>query len=76
MHRAKLKAGTLISGIKQGRHCHFRLSGIDITEMLEKMMGVAARAGHLRARPGASDPVIVKRVPVMIILWVNGHGNV
>jgi hypothetical protein len=28
--------------------------------MLEKMMGVAARAGHLRTRPGPSDPQVRK----------------
>lgn len=60
LHLAKLKAGTLISSIKLGRHCYFRLSGIDVVEMLEKTMGVAVRAGHLRTRSGPSDPVIRK----------------
>jgi len=59
-HLAKLEAGGLIAGVKQGRHRYFRLAGADVAEMLEKMMGVAARAGHLRTRPGPSDPQIRK----------------
>ena len=59
-HLAKLEAGSLIAAVKQGRHRYFRLSGADVAEMLEAMMGVAARAGHLRTRPGPSDPVIRK----------------
>ncbi|HWA29737.1 MAG TPA: helix-turn-helix domain-containing protein [Rhizomicrobium sp.] len=57
-HLAKLESGGLIAGVKQGRHRYFRLSGADVAEMLEKMMGVAARAGHLRTRPGPSDPKV------------------
>src|ERR1700761_2244580 len=55
-HLSKLPSGGLIAGVKQGRHRYFRLADSDVAEMLEKMMGVAARAGHLRARPGPSDP--------------------
>jgi DNA-binding transcriptional ArsR family regulator len=57
-HLAKLEAGGLIGAVKQGRHRYFRLAGPDVAEMLEKMMGVAARAGHLRTRPGPADPAI------------------
>lgn len=59
-HLGKLEAGGLIAGVKQGRHRYFRLSGGDVAEMLEHMMGVAARAGHLRTRTGPSDPLIRK----------------
>ena len=55
-HLAKLEAGGLIAGVKQGRHRYFRLADADVGEMLETMMGVAARAGHVRARPGPADP--------------------
>jgi DNA-binding transcriptional ArsR family regulator len=55
-HLAKLETGGLIAGVKQGRHRYFRLSDADVAEMLEKMMGVAARAGHMRARPGPAEP--------------------
>lgn len=57
-HLAKLQTGGLIAGVKQGRHRYFRLAGSDVAEMLEKMMGVAARTGHLRTRPGPSDPKV------------------
>ena len=57
-HLSKLEAGGLIAGVKQGRHRYFRLADDDVAEMLETMMGVAARAGHLRARPGPADPAM------------------
>ena len=59
-HLAKLEAGGLIAVVQQARHRYFRLAGADVAEMLERMMGVAARAGHLRTRPGPSDPAIRK----------------
>jgi DNA-binding transcriptional ArsR family regulator len=59
-HLSKLEGGGLIAGVKQGRHRYFRLSGHDVADMLEKMMGVAARAGHLRTRPGPADPQVRK----------------
>ena len=59
-HLAKLEAGGLVSVMKQGRHRYFQLADADVAEMLEKIMSVAARAGHLRTRPGPSDPAIRK----------------
>lgn len=59
-HLSKLEAGGLVAGAKQGRHRYFRLAGSDVAEMLETIMGVAARAGHLRTRPGPSDPALRK----------------
>jgi DNA-binding transcriptional ArsR family regulator len=59
-HLAKLEAGGLVAVASQGRHRYFRLAGPDVAQMLESMMGVAARAGHLRTRPGPSDPAIRK----------------
>ena len=59
-HLAKLEDGGLVSAVKQGRHRYFRLADRDVAEMLEKMMGVAARAGHLRMRTGPSDPAMRK----------------
>ena len=55
-HLAKLADGGLIAGIRQGRHRYFRLAGSDVAEMLEKMMGVAERAGHTRTRTGPKAP--------------------
>ena len=59
-HLAKLQAGGLIAGLKQGRHRYFRLADSDVADMLEKIMGVAARTGQLRTRPGPSEPAIRK----------------
>lgn len=59
-HLAKLAEGGLIAGIRQGRHRYFRLAGSDVAEMLEKMMGVAERAGHTRMRTGPNAPELRK----------------
>ena len=59
-HLAKLENGGLIERVRQGRHRYFRLAGEDVAALLESLMGVAARAGHLRVRPGPQDPVMRK----------------
>jgi DNA-binding transcriptional ArsR family regulator len=59
-HLAKLENGGLITRVKQGRHAYFRLANHDVALMIETIMGVAARAGHLRTRPGPSDPAMRK----------------
>lgn len=59
-HLSKLESGGLVSAVKQGRHRYFRLADADVGEMLEKIMGVAARTGALRVRPGPSDPAMRK----------------
>jgi DNA-binding transcriptional ArsR family regulator len=59
-HLAKLEAGGLVTQVKQGRHRYFRLAGSDVAQMLESLMTVAARAGHLRTRPGPGDPALRK----------------
>src|SRR3979490_473121 len=55
-HLAKLEAGGLIEPEKQGRHRYYRLTGPDVAGVLEGLMGLAARVGHLRIRPGPKDP--------------------
>ena len=57
-HLSKLCAGGLLSLEKQGRHRYFRLSGPDVAAVLEGLMGIAARAGHLRVRTGPKDPAL------------------
>lgn len=59
-HLAKLEEGGLIAGVRQGRHRYFKLSGHDVAEMLETMMGVAQRAGHTRTRTGPKAPELRK----------------
>jgi DNA-binding transcriptional ArsR family regulator len=59
-HLAKLEAGGLVTVVKQGRHRYCRLADSDVSDMLEAIMGVAARAGHLRTRPGPGDGALRK----------------
>ncbi|MDO9224215.1 MAG: winged helix-turn-helix domain-containing protein [Caulobacter sp.] len=57
-HLARLEAGGLIVGRKQGRHSYFALSGDDVAGVLEGLMSLAARAGHARTRPGPREPAL------------------
>jgi DNA-binding transcriptional ArsR family regulator len=57
-HLSKLESGGLIAAVKRGRHRYFRLAAHDVADMLETMMGVAARTGQMRTRPGPSDPAL------------------
>jgi DNA-binding transcriptional ArsR family regulator len=57
-HLAKLQTGGLLTVEQQGRHRYYRLTGPDIAIMLESMMGLAARVGHLRSQPGPKDPAL------------------
>jgi DNA-binding transcriptional ArsR family regulator len=55
-HLSKLADAGLVTIEKQGRHHYFRLSGADVAGVLEGLMGLAARTGHLRSRTGPRDP--------------------
>ena len=55
-HLAKLISGGLLAEEKQGRSRYYRISGQDVAHMLEGLMGIAARTGHMRARTGPRDP--------------------
>jgi DNA-binding transcriptional ArsR family regulator len=55
-HLARLVDGGLLAAEKQGRHRYFRLADPDVAQALEALMGLAARAGHLRVRTGPRDP--------------------
>ncbi|HEY3779042.1 MAG TPA: winged helix-turn-helix domain-containing protein [Rhizomicrobium sp.] len=57
-HLAKLETAGLIIARRQGRHRYFRLAHDDVAEMLEAIMGVAARTGQMRTRPGPRDPAL------------------
>src|SRR5580692_6234771 len=54
-HLSKLVSLGLLKGEKQGRHRFFQLCDPDVGEAVEALIAVAARAGHLRARPGPKD---------------------
>ncbi|MEQ8935378.1 MAG: helix-turn-helix transcriptional regulator, partial [Amphiplicatus sp.] len=51
-HLSKLTDGGLLALEAQGRHRYFRLSGTEVAEALEALMGVAALYGAPRARTG------------------------
>ena len=55
-HLGKLEAGGLVVPEKQGRHRYYRLTGTDVAAVLEGLMGLAARTGHLRTRTGPKEP--------------------
>jgi DNA-binding transcriptional ArsR family regulator len=59
-HLKRLEEGGLIRQRKQGRHRYFALSGADVGDVLEAMMGLAAGHGHLRTRTGPKDPALRK----------------
>ena len=55
-HLSKLEEGGMVLSQRQGRHRYFKLSGHDVAHMLETMMGIAERAGHVRTRTGPRAP--------------------
>ncbi len=57
-HLGKLQSACLIEQEQQGRHRYFRLAGPDVADVLEGLGTLAARAGHLRVRPGPKDPAM------------------
>ena len=57
-HLAKLQAGGLLVGRKQGRHNYFALSGDDVAGVIEALMGLAQRTGHTRVRTGPKEPAM------------------
>ena len=59
-HLSKLKEGGLLAPVKQGRHKYFSLANEDVARVLESLMGLAARSGHLRTRTGPKDPALRK----------------
>ena len=59
-HLGKLEAAGMLVCRKQGRHRYFALSGPDVGHLLETLMGLAARQGHLRTRTGPRDEAMRK----------------
>ena len=55
-HLARLTSGGLLAEEKQGRSRYYRISGEDVAHMLEDLMEIAARTGHMRVRTGPRDP--------------------
>lgn len=57
-HLGKLLDGGLLALRKQGRHRYFSLADDDVAQVLEGLMGLAARTGHLRVRTGPKEPAL------------------
>lgn len=57
-HLSRLEAGGLLTAEKQGRHRYLRLSGSDVAETIEALMGLAHRTGATRVRTGPRDAAL------------------
>jgi DNA-binding transcriptional ArsR family regulator len=54
-HLDKLVSAGLLKVRSQGRNRYFDIAEPDVAEAVEALIAVAARAGHLRSRPGPKD---------------------
>lgn len=54
-HLGRLHDGGLLAVAKQGRHRYYSLSNPEVATLLEQVLGLAARVGATRARPGPKD---------------------
>lgn len=57
-HLKKLEEADLLRRRKQGRHRYFALTDADVGNVLEALMGLAAKRGHMRTRTGPKDPAM------------------
>src|SRR5262245_45533052 len=57
-HLAKLVEASLLEVRSQGRHRYYRLSGNDVAETLEALMGLAQRTGAVPVRTGPRDAAL------------------
>ena len=58
-HLARLTEGGLVTARRQGRHAYFALSGPEVAELLEALMGLGGSAPP-KARPGPREPALRK----------------
>ncbi|WP_284179800.1 winged helix-turn-helix domain-containing protein [Rhabdaerophilum sp. SD176] len=54
-HLARLLEAGLLVVLVQGRHRYFNIAGPDVAEAVETLMGLAARVGLKRTRPGPRE---------------------
>ena len=59
-HLARLQDAGLVTVERQGRHRYWRMNGPEVADVLEKLMGLAARAGQTRVRTGPREPGLRK----------------
>ncbi len=59
-HLAKLTEANFIAPEKQGRHRYFKLADHQVAEVLENLMGLAAKRKPTRIRTGPKEPALRK----------------
>lgn len=57
-HLARLTDDGLLVRVRQSRSVYYALAGEDVAALLETLMGLATRTGHLRTRPGPKEPAL------------------
>src|SRR5262249_42880119 len=57
-HLTKLESCGIVISRKEGRSRYFHIADPDVAHCIEALVVVAARAGHLRTRPGPKDEVM------------------
>jgi DNA-binding transcriptional ArsR family regulator len=55
VHLTKLESSAIVISRKEGRSRYFRIADPDVAHCIEALVTVAARAGHLRTRPGPRE---------------------
>jgi DNA-binding transcriptional ArsR family regulator len=55
VHLTKLESSGIVVSRKAGRSRYFRIADPDVAHCIEALVTVAARAGHLRTRPGPKE---------------------
>ena len=59
-HLSRMSEAGLVRPAKQGRHVYWTLAGAQVAEVLESLMGLAARSGLNRVRTGPKEPALRK----------------
>lgn len=59
-HLAKLQDAAFIAVEKQGRHRYYRLADFEVAQVLESLMGIAAKRRPTRVRTGPKEPALRK----------------
>ncbi|MBP7650895.1 MAG: winged helix-turn-helix transcriptional regulator, partial [Phenylobacterium sp.] len=57
-HLGKLTDDGLLVRVRQSRSVYYALASEDVAALLETLMGLATRTGHLRTRPGPREPAL------------------
>lgn len=57
-HLAKLRAGGLVAERKQGRNRYFSIADGAVAGLIETLMNLSGRLGHLRQRPSGKAPAL------------------